>query len=185
MRSLAPPDEHDARQVAVDELGQRAWDALRRGDPETLLYDDVALRALLEPDAATRFAARRSLTDLGSCGTPPGCAGHSDPPTMLASARYVGLCVQGARLEPAGEVLGLKQEAWVLDRVLVIGSLPTGRRVAAWIEGTFVYSTHGFRAIDIERVEEPRWEHTDVEIAPCDLAIRRDTPAIAASGAIP
>ena len=41
--------------------------------------------------------------------------------------------------------------------------------VAAWVEGVFVYSNAGFKAIDLQRVEAPRWEHADLEIATCDM----------------
>ena len=47
--------------------------------------------------------------------------------------------------------------------------MPTGRRVAAWVEGVFIQTDGGFVAIDLHRVEDPRCEHTDLEIAPCDM----------------
>jgi hypothetical protein len=65
---------------------------------------------------------------------------------------------------------------WTIERVLVIGIRPGGRRIAAWIEGTFVYTDAGIGALDLERVEQPRWEHSDLELAPCDFAIRNDLP---------
>jgi hypothetical protein len=73
-------------------------------------------------------------------------------------------------------VLGLQADGWIFDRFLLIGRRPSGRRIAAWVEGVFVYTDAGFTALDLERVEEPRWEHSDLEIAPCDLSIRNDLP---------
>lgn len=176
--AVEPPDERAEREEAVDELGLRAWEALREGRPERLLFDDVALRALLSSDAATRFAARRSMLSARVGDT-------HEMPALLASAEYAGLCLQGVRVEPPDGILGLQRAGWVADRALVIGRRPSGRRIAAWIEGTFVYSDAGFGALDLERVEQPRWEHSDLELAPCDIAVRRDQPAVVASGAVP
>lgn len=143
------------------------------GRPTDLLYGDGDLEVLLADDAMARVAARRlALPD--RLGIEPVRLSHP-----LESAEYAGICLQGARAEPPGGPLRLLSEAWVVDRVLVIGRRPTGRRIAAWLEGVFVYSDTGFAAIDLERVEEPRWEHSDLEIAPCDLSIRNDLPEIA------
>ena len=46
-----------------------------------------------------------------------------------------------------------------------------GRRVASWVEGAFVYTREGFRALDLTRVEVPRWEHADLELAACDMEV--------------
>ncbi len=42
-----------------------------------------------------------------------------------------------------------------------------------------MFSDAGFGALDLERVETPRWEHSDLELAPCDMAIRNDLPEAA------
>ena len=146
---------------------------MRAGEPQRLLYDELDLTNLLSRGAAMRIRGRRlHLTERLSL-RPDGLAGP------LADADYAGVCVQGAREEAASGPLGLLTDAWVFDRILLIGRRAGGQRVAAWIEGVFVYSDTGFAALDLERVEEPRWEHSDLEIAPCDLAIREDLPAIA------
>lgn len=166
--ALAAPDARDARNAAIDAFGRRAWDALSSHQPTRLLYDELDLRELLDPAGATRFSARRgSAARIGSGGV------------ELDSARYAGICLQGAREEPANGVLGLRSRGWVFDRALVIGTRPGGRRVAAWLEGIFVFTDAGFGALDLERVEEPRWEHSDLELAPCDLAVRNDLPEAA------
>ncbi len=166
------PDLAAERHAAVDALGRRAWEALRAGEPRTLLYDEVDLRALLEPSAATRITVRRTRVDERIGET-------DDFVSLLAAAEYAGVCLQGAREEPAGGALGLRSGGWVVDRVLVIGRRPSGQRIASWIEGLWLYSDQGFGAADLERVERPRWEHSDLEIAPCDVAIRDDLPEIA------
>lgn len=166
--ALAAPDAREDRNAAIDAFGQRAWDALASRQPTRLLYDELDLRELLDAAGATRFSARRgTAARLGRSGV------------ELDSARYAGICLQGAREEPADGVLGLRSRGWVFDRALVIGTRPGGRRVAAWLEGIFVFTDAGFGAIDLERVEEPRWEHSDLELAPCDLAVRNDLPEAA------
>jgi hypothetical protein len=166
---LPAPDSRAARDTAIEAFGRRAWAALAEGRPGRLLYDDVELRALLDPAGATRFSARRL-----SLGSRVGATGELS--ARLASAEYAGICLQGARVEDAGGVLGLERPAWVFDRALVIGRRPGGQRIASWIEGSFVLSDAGFGALDLERVEAPRWEHSDLEIAPCDHAVRDDQP---------
>ncbi len=163
------PTDREVRDRAIAAFGERAWSAMLAGAPERLLYDDLDLRVLLDASVATRLSARR-LT-LGQRVSP-----SSDTPALLESAEYAGICLQGARDEPAGGVLGLRGEGWVFDRALVIGTRPGGRRIAAWIEGTFLFTDAGIGALDLERVEEPRWEHSDLELAPCDLAVRHDLP---------
>ena len=163
------PDDPQLRRRAIDSLGRRAWAAMTAGEPERLLVDELDLRALLDPAGATRIGARRLEVDSTIGST-------RDFPTLLASAEYAGLCVQGARAETAGGVLGLRADGWIFDRMLLIGRRPSGRRIAGWLEGTFLYTDAGFAVLDLERVEEPRWEHSDLELAPCDLAIREDLP---------
>lgn len=163
------PSTMEAQRAAIDDVGRRAWGAMRAGDPAGLLFDDLDLRSLLDGPAATRISAQRLgiAGRVGDTGSFPG---------LLEDAEYAGVCVQGAREAGPGGALGLRSPGWVFDRLLVIGRRPTGRRIAAWIEGIWLYTDAGFRALDLERVERPRWEHSDLEIAPCDLSIRDDLP---------
>jgi len=138
--------------------------ALRDGHPESLLADDVALRSLLEPEAASRYTALRMATGARLAIQP-------EEFSPLAHADYQGVCVQGVRLERARDRIGLKSAGWVFDRALIAGVQPGGRRMAAWVEGTFVYTPEGFVALDLSRVEAPRWEHSDLELAPCDMQV--------------
>lgn len=163
------PAGADARRAAIDALGHRVWDALAAGEPRRLLYDETDLSTLLDGGAATRATLRRDRIDerIGST---------ADFVSLMESAEYAGICLQGARDVPAGGALGLRSDGWVVDRVLIIGRRPSGQRIASWLEGVWLYSDQGFAAADLERVERPRWEHSDLEIAPCDLSIRNDLP---------
>lgn len=167
------PGTERERRAAVAALGELAWESMRAGRPQRLLFDELDLAELLSRGAAMRIRGRR--LDIERRLHVDG----SNIASLLATAEYAGVCLQGARSEPAAGPLGLSSDAWVFDRLLLIGTRGSGQRVAAWIEGIFVYSNVGFRALDLERVEEPRWEHSDLELAPCDLAIRNDLPEIA------
>jgi hypothetical protein len=160
LRPTPVPRVDASRRAAVDNAGAEIYAALSRHHPDELLIDDVGLRALVDSESATRYAAVRMSVSART---------HGGDFSALEGAEYGGVCLQGARAEPAGGTLGLTAEAFVFDRALVMGIYPGGRRVAAWVEGVFVYTTRGFVAIDLHRVEDPRWEHTDLEIAPCDM----------------
>ena len=164
MRPLPVPNDGAARDRAMREGGAKMYAALAEGRPESLLADDVALRDLVDPQAASRYVALRAATGM-RLGVQP------EEFAPLAQASYSGVCLQGVRLEPAHDRLGLSSAGWVFDRALVAGVQPGGRRMAAWIEGTFVYTPTGFLALDLTRVEAPRWEHSDLELAPCDMQV--------------
>jgi hypothetical protein len=158
------PGNGEVRTRAIDDTGQRIYEALARGAPTDLLVDDVGLRGLLDSQSATRFAALR-------VGISARLGTHAVDFQPLREARYGGVCLQASRLEPAGSALGLRADGWVFDRALVMGLQPGGRRVASWVEGAFVYTREGFRALDLTRVEVPRWEHADLELAACDMEV--------------
>ncbi|HJL01430.1 MAG TPA: hypothetical protein RMH85_08645 [Polyangiaceae bacterium LLY-WYZ-15_(1-7)] len=156
-----PPD-NASREVPLAEFGRVVYRSLERRDPERLLYDDAELDALLTPEEATRVRALRA--GLGArLDLEPGAF------RLFQQATPAAICVQGVHDEPAGGRFGLREPGWVFQRALVSGEQPGGRRVAAWVEGVFVYSNAGFKAIDLQRVEAPRWEHADLEIATCDM----------------
>jgi hypothetical protein len=89
-------------------------------------------------------------------------------PPVWSSAAYAGFCAQGAREEPAGGSLGLPEAAWLLDRLLVVAELGNGRS-ASWVEGRFLFTDRGWRALTLSRVEAPRAGHSDLDLAPCDV----------------
>jgi hypothetical protein len=167
--AMPAPRARAPRQAAIDAFGRRAWEALSDGEPQRLVFDELELRALVDTAGATRLTARRESLHrrLGD---------NTDLPTSMAGARYAGICLQGARDEQRGGVLGLRADGWLIDRALVIGTRPGGRRIASWLEGPFLFTDAGFGALDLESVESPRWEHSDLELAPCDFAIRNDLP---------
>lgn len=161
--TLAMPEDLDARHLAIDELGERLHAALVAGAPLNVLLGDDELRALLSSESASRVAARR-VAVRSRIGDADRVA------TLLAGTTYLGACLQDARDEPASGTLGLRADGWTFRRVLVAARIPGGRRIGTWIDGTFVLTDIGFGALDLERVEDPRWEHSDLDIAPCDMA---------------
>ncbi|MDH5493852.1 MAG: hypothetical protein OEY14_18020 [Myxococcales bacterium] len=154
------PSDREARREALRELGAWLHGALCAGRPQDLLFGEGALRALL----SERLASREILL-----------RGAERPPTpavdLWQGVEFSGICLQGARDEPPQGRAGLRAEAWIFERALVVADRSDGRRVAAWIEGLFVYTDQGFGALSLRRVEDPRWEHSDLEIAPCDMQI--------------
>lgn len=164
MRPLPVPEDGAAREEAIRQGGERLYGALAAGRPESLLADDVELRSLVDPETASRYAVLRLGTGVRLDVAPEQLA-------PFARARFGGVCLQGARLEPKGSRLGLLSDGWVFDRALVMGIEPGGRRLGAWVEGTFVYTPGGFVALSLSRVEVPRWEHSDLELAPCDMEV--------------
>jgi hypothetical protein len=92
--------------------------------------------------------------------------------------------VQRARLEGPGPALGLRESAFVVDRLLVAGVEPGGGRVAAWVEGTFLYTDQGFFAVVLQRLETPRRDHADLDLAQCDFRLGLQSPrGVVVSGA--
>lgn len=163
-RTLEVPRSEEARHEILRRTGAHLYRALREADPGRLLLDDMALRQLLSGEAATRGSILRAPRGRRLIDRPQAFS-------ILQTAAYQGICIQGSRVEPPHSPVGLLRPAWMFDRALVAGRRPSGRRVAVWVEGEFVYTDEGFRAISIGRVEEPRWEHSDLDLAPCDMEV--------------
>lgn len=164
----APQSGDDRTQrLAIESFGRDAYDAIVAGTSLSLLADQDEVRDLVEDDAADRYDALRLAV-----GTRVG----EVAPHAFADTVYAGICLQGLRRSPADGPVGLRQEAWVFDRALIVAVQPSGQRVASWLEGVFVQSGDRFVAIDLHRVEDPRWEHSDLEIAHCDVQIGMRQP---------
>jgi len=172
------PDSAAARDAALARFGQQLFEAVASGSMAELPFDDVALRLLVGPGAAERAAAAR-LNTAASVG--PGATERA----AFAGARYLGLCVQQGRVEPAGGALGLSRAGFVFERALVVADHAQGGRVAAWVEGEFLYSSDGFGAVVVRRVEAPRRDHSDLELAVCELAVGLDGPPSLVGGGAP
>lgn len=129
---------------------------------DTVLVPDIELESLLQRVHASTLRARRLRAEVAA-------------PALEAvpALRAVSICVQGARDEAPGATLGLRRPAWVFERALVGAETPTHRRVGAWIEGVFVTTPFGIRALAIDRVEPPRWRHADLDLADCDVRVER------------
>lgn len=161
------PSDEAERHAVLRDLGQRLYAHLADGEPRAVLFDDAALGTLLEPEAATRARAVR-VAPLHV---------HADRLALLRQAEPSSLCIQGGSQAGEGDPpFALKGPAWVFERALVAGQRPGGQRVALWVEGTFVLSDSGFGAIALRRVEDPRWEHSDLELATCDVRVELGTP---------
>ena len=90
--------------------------------------------------------------------------------TDWGAATFAGFCAQGAREEAPRAGLGLTHAGWVLERILLVargGAAAAGS--ASWVEGDFVYTDRGWRVLSLRRVETPRRQHSDLELAPCDV----------------
>lgn len=159
-RPLSPDPTAVRREL--DAFGRKLYAALTHGRPEGVLLDEAALRALLVPAAAERSIARRAY---GS-SVPPVAA---DARALLGAASYAGICVQQGRIEPEGGTLGLRHAGFLFERALLVGKEPGGGAVASWVEGRFVHTNAGFAVLGLERLEPPRRDHADLDLAVCEL----------------
>jgi len=166
-RTLPEPAQRAAATAAVDRLAGRLHHAIAADTVASLLFDDQALRALLRSEAAGRASVLR-LNASAHLSVPEA------PRALLGRTSYAGACVQELRDEAAGGPGGLRAAGWAFHRILVVGREPGGGHVATWVEGQFVYSDAGFGAVVVERVETPRRDHSDLEIATCDLRVGID-----------
>ena len=159
-RLLPVPENRDQRSDILRTAGRSIYRSLVEGNSSALYVPEDRLADLMDAGAIERLRRARRV---GLLRPVP------EPVSFLAfrQNQFRSACLQNSRLEPAGTTMGLRQPAWVFDRVLIVGG--TSPRFAAWVEGTFVYTSEGFRALLISRVETPRWEHADLELATCDL----------------
>jgi hypothetical protein len=156
------PQDQATVERTLDDFGRRLYGALSGARPQGVVLDDDGLRALLRHEAAERaIALRRTAPGLGRI-TPQERA-------LFSGARYWGICVQQGRAEPGGGPLGLRSPGFLFERALVVGQEPGGGAIASWVEGHFVNTSAGFTALAIERVEPPRRDHADLELAVCEL----------------
>lgn len=158
------PDSRDVRHVALERFGRELLTSLQEGSPTRLLFDVDEIRVLQEPTAATRSTTRRASLSF------PLAAARSAR-RELADTAYLGLCVQDARDEPERGPLGLRRPSWTFRRILLAAKQPSGHRIALWLDGVFVFTDVGFGILDLERIEDPRWEHSDLDILPCDMVV--------------
>lgn len=159
------PGEAVARAAAIHGLGRAVFDALRAGAPERLLFDDLALRALLDSVGVSRASAIRGMAGPGLRVTRRGLS------LALRDATYVGVCLQESSVEGPGGALGLRANAWVVGRVFLVAEHPRLGRLGGWVEGSFVFTSRGFGALVVDRVEPPRPAHSDLELASCEMAV--------------
>ena len=161
LHDVAPawPDSAESRVVDARELGRELFVRLQSGQETQLLLTDAELEELLEPEALTQARRRRGLVASSS----------AEARQAWRNTTFHGICLQGVRQEPPGTAVGLRAEAGVVERVLVVGRRPDRARLATWVEGLLVRTPRGLRAIAFFPIEPPRWEHSDLEIASCDV----------------
>jgi len=160
-------DDDRSQRAAIDALGHELYDAIIASAPLRVLAEDAVVREVVDDDAADRYGALR-LAVASRVG--------EVAPHAFVDTEYAGICLQGLRREAEGGPVGLRREGWVFDRALIVAVQPRGQRVAAWVEGVFAKTGNRFVAIDLHRVEDPRWEHSDLEIAHCDVQIGMRQP---------
>jgi hypothetical protein len=158
----APLPQLDVARPVLAAFGQRLYRALAQGRPQDVAFDDAALGRLLLPHADLRALALRAQMP-GPRRLP------SEQRQVWAGARYAEICVQQGRAEPRGGALGLRAPGFVFERALVVGREPGGGALAGWVEGEFLHTDAGFGALSLERVEVPRRDHADLELAVCEL----------------
>jgi hypothetical protein len=158
------PVDAALRRASLSQLGAQLFEGLRSGKLDQSFASMRELDEIVVPSARLRLDRdRTSSIERGSSSLD---LFRRD----WGAASYVGFCAQGAREEAAGTSLGLTQRGWVLDRILVVARTDDhGLRSASWLEGEFVYTQQGWRALSFHRIETPRRHHADLELAPCDV----------------
>ena len=160
LRPAELPSDQIVRRQSLDQLARALFEAIQKEQPEQVLTAPAELDQLLPVRTRSRIEQER-LRNVAFARVP----GH---PAVWRGASYAGFFAQGAREEPAGGSLGLSEAAWLLERVLVAADLGTTRS-ASWVEGRFLFTDRGWRALTLSRVEAPRAGHSDLDLAPCDV----------------
>ncbi len=160
-RALEAPTSGEQRSAALHQFAERAFRTLRDGHAVELVFPDAALDRLLNAPSARRASGQRHDMPRADVMAPRQFE-------LLRGATFDGACFQGLHEEPAGSIVGLLHNGWMFERVLLVGSEPTGR-LAIWLEGEFLWTDKGFGAIAIHSAEAPRRNHADLELAVCDV----------------
>jgi hypothetical protein len=170
LRAESPPGATAARTAALHGLGRAVFAALSAGAPERLLFDDLALRTVLDSTGSSRANAIRQIAG-------PGLRAEGRALSLsLRGASYVGVCVQESSVEGPQDGLRLRADAWIIARVFLVAQHPRDGRLGGWIEGSFVFTSRGFGAVALDSVEPVRPAHSDLELATCEMAAGLDEP---------
>lgn len=160
LQPVVPPNDTEAWRDSLGRLAETLFYGLRSRRLENVLVPRKELDRLLTLDGHMIITREREEQALHLS-----LAGVA---RAWATASYQGFCAQEAHGEPGGSAYGLRRDAWVVPRLLVVAR--RGRsRSAAWVEGRFFYSNRGWLALSFARIEAPRSHHTDLEVAPCDV----------------
>jgi len=162
IQALPAPARVEERSAQIGALGRMLFDALQGPGLAAVLADGAALDALLLPDMRARWTAQRAGVGSSAMRVLAPWVG------LWAGFEYTGACAQRVRETSPGGALGLRRTSWVAERVLVAAhSGPV--RSGAWVDGTFVLTNQGWRAIVVTHVDTPRAANSDLELAPCDV----------------
>jgi hypothetical protein len=153
----ARPDE-----AAAMAAGEFLWREVVGGHTDRVLASEDTLNTLLAPEA-------RSRLEVVNASKPD--SGGGEASAAARDAEYVGVCIQTLRRAPAGPPIGLRRPAWIFEHVLVMGRSPDGPRVGFWLDGLFVFTDQGLRALDLRAVNAPAPETTEMALALCDLQV--------------
>jgi hypothetical protein len=157
---VIPANDATLWRQSLDDLASTLFSALRAGRLEPVLVKPGELDRLLTVNG--QMMVRREREEQALSLSLSGTA------RAWATSTYQGFCAQEAHGERGGSAYGLRQDAWVVPRVLVVGRRGKSR-TAAWVEGRFFYTDRGWLALSVGRIEPPRSHHTDLEVAPCDV----------------
>jgi hypothetical protein len=160
VQPLIPPNDASVWRDSLNDLAAALFAALKAGRLQPVLVKRAELDRLLTLDGQMVVAREREeqALSLSLAGTA----------RAWATSTYQGFCAQEAHAERGGSAYGLRSDAWVVQRILVVARRGKGR-TAAWVEGRFFYSDRGWLALSVGRIEPPRGHHTDLEVAPCDV----------------
>lgn len=160
VQPLIPPNDTSVWRDSLNDLAARLFAGLKAGRLEPVLVKRRELDRLLTLDGQMVVAREREeqALSLSLAGTA----------RIWSTSTYQGFCAQEAHAERGGSAYGLRDDAWVVPRLLVVARRGKSR-TAAWVEGRFFYSDRGWLALSVGRIEPPRSHHTDLEVAPCDV----------------
>jgi hypothetical protein len=160
VQAVIPPNDSQVWRDSLDDLASALFAALRAGRLEPVLVRRGELDRLLTLDGQMTVDHEREEQALS--------LSLSGTARAWATSSYQGFCAQEAHAEPGGSAYGLRRDAWIVPRLLVVARRGKSR-TAAWVEGRFFYSNRGWLALSVGRIEPPRSHHTDLEVAPCDV----------------
>jgi len=157
-----PAVGESGRLAYFERLGAELYMRLQQGDRAAVLVPDGEIGDYLLEGAMRRVLIRRSVQ------TSPV---WREVGRDFRATEFAGVCFQGIRVEGADGPLGLRTSLAIVDRALVVGRRRDGARVATWLEGAIVAQPEGLRGLYLQEISPVRWEHSDLQLAACDMRV--------------